>query len=113
MPDSRGFTIVEVLVALLVLVVGLVGTLAAFVSAARTFEDGHSSIVASARAAEVLESVRALKCRGSAAGAGGDSTVSYFWRTDEISSDLRRATVVVRIAGVRNRADTFSAMLPC
>lgn len=113
MTGACGFTIVEVLVALLVLVIGLFGTLSAFGAAYRRFEDGHSSIVASAHAAELLESLRSEKCGARAAGSLSTRSASYFWTTEQVSYGLRRVTVVVSSARWRSRADTFSAVLPC
>jgi type IV pilus modification protein PilV len=113
MSGACGFTIVEVLVALLVLVIGILGTLSAFGAAYRRFEDGHSSIVASAHAAELLESLRSEKCGERAAGSLSTRSVSYFWTAEQISDGVRRVTVVVSSAGWRSRVDTFSAVFPC
>jgi type IV pilus modification protein PilV len=113
MLGASGFTIVEVLVALLVLVIGLFGTLSTLSAAYRRFEDSHSSIVASAHAAELLESLRGDKCGESVAGSQSTRSLSYFWTTEQISYGLRRVTVVVSSARLRSRVDTFSAVLPC
>lgn len=113
MHDPRGFTIVEVLVALLVLTVGLLATFSIFASVTRTFSDAHSSVEVSAHAAELLERVRGGGCSGPTAGSRIGGLVSYTWRMDEVNPQLRRVTVIVSSARVRARADTFSAMIPC
>ena len=109
----RGFTIVEVLVALLVFSIGLLGTFSIFASVTRTFTEGHAAVEATATAAEFLEQVRGGGCAGMAVGSQNGGSAGYTWTMDEISPELRRVTVIVRSEGVRARVDTFSAMIPC
>ena len=113
MLGPRGFTIVEVLVALLVFSVGLLGTFSIFASVTRTFKDGHSSVEATANGAELLERVRSGGCSGPMGGSQLGGPASYTWSMEEINPQLRRVTVIVSITGVRARSDTFSAMIPC
>ena len=113
MLNSRGFTIVEVVVALFVLSVGLFGTFSAFASITRTFADSHSSVEVAANAAAVLEQVRGGGCSGTVAGSRSGYSADYMWETTEINTRLRRVTVIVSSVGVRSRVDTFSAMIPC
>ena len=113
MLDSRGFTIVEVLVALLVLSVGLLGTFSTFASVTRTFTDAHSSVEATATATALLEQLRGGGCGGTVAGSWSGVTANYTWETEEINPQLRRVTVIVYTVAVRARVDTFSATIPC
>ena len=113
MLKSGGFTIVEVLVALLVLSVGILGSISIFASATRTFNSGHAAVEAAANAAELLETVRGGGCGGSTAGSGIGGFGAYTWDIEEITPELRRVTVVVRSVGVRARTDTFSATIAC
>jgi len=113
MPDTGGFTIVEVLVALLIVTVGLLGTISTFAATARSFESGHSSVAASARALEVLEAARSRGCGGSNAGSAGAGAETYVWTVAAIAPDLHRVTVIVNTHSLLSRADTFSAILPC
>ncbi len=113
MVNARGFTIVEVIVALLVLAVGLLSTVSTFAATSRNFESGHSSVVTSARAGELLEIARARGCGGIADGAKNDGIGVYLWSSEEISTDLQLITVVFSPWASRSRADTFSVVLPC
>ena len=113
MLDSRGFTIVEVLVALLVLSVGLLGTFSIFASVTRTFTDAHSSVEVTANAITFLEQLRGEGCGGTGAGAWSGNSVVYTWEMKEINSELRRVTVIASPAAVGARVDTFSAVIPC
>ena len=115
MLNHRGFTIVEVLVALLVLSVGLLGTFSTFASVTRTFTDSYLSVEVVANAMELLEQVRG-GCSSSSsmlAGSWTGTSVSYTWETEEVNRQLRRVTVIVSSAAVRARVDTFSATIPC
>lgn len=112
MLNARGFTIVEVLVALLMLAVGLLGTLSILASVSRTFADAHSAVVTTANAAELLERLRGGGC-AAAAGSVTGGTMVYTWSVDQIDPELRRVTVVVGSGRLRARADTFSAVIPC
>lgn len=113
MLNPRGFTIVEVIVALLVLAVGLLGTISTFAAAARNFEAGHSSISVSVRAAELLESARARGCSDVVAGSTNDGIGVFHWRAEHVNADLFLVTLVFNPSQQRSRADTFSAILPC
>lgn len=112
MSNARGFTIVEVLVALLMLAVGLLSTLSTLASVARTFADAHSAVVTTANAAELLEQLRGGGCATSP-GSATEGTMVYIWSVDQIDPELRRVTVIVGSGRLRARADTFSAVIPC
>jgi type IV pilus modification protein PilV len=109
----RGFTIVEVVVALLVLCVGLLGTVSTLGSASRLFRDAHTATYAAAVAAQVLERSRVGACGGATGGVQARGRVSYSWEVQVVSADLRIVTVVVSFADTQARADTFSALVPC
>lgn len=113
MLNPRGFTIVEVLVALLVLSVGLLGTFSTFASVTRTFTDSYLSVEVVANATELLEQVRGGCSSSMLAGSWTGTSVSYTWETEEVNPQLRRVTVIVSSAAVRARVDTFSATIPC
>jgi prepilin-type N-terminal cleavage/methylation domain-containing protein len=111
--NSKGFTIVEVIVALLVLVIGLLSTASTFAAAARNFESGHASVTASARAKELLEAARVRGCDGARAGSAIENMGVFYWTAEEMGSDLQLVTVIYSPRLLRTRADTFSAVVPC
>lgn len=111
MPE-RGFTIIEVLVAILLLAIGLLALAFTGALASRWIAEGGRSIEAATLAwqrAEILRST-SLPCR---AGAQGDSTVhglAVRWRVRE-----GRLQVLVRLATgyAPEHADTFATTVPC
>jgi hypothetical protein len=102
-----------VIVALLVLTVGLLSTISTFAATARNYEFSHASVAASVEAVELLEFARVRGCGGMPAGAEDRGTGVFFWRTQDVGSDLQLITVVYSPRALRSRADTFSAFLPC
>lgn len=113
MKANRGFTIVEVLVALLVLAIGLLAAFSTFASATRTFNDSHAFVEAAADAGAFLEEIRGAGCGGAFAGSWIGPSSSYTWAKEEISPQLWSVTVIVQSGAVRVRADTFSTTIPC
>lgn len=106
-PVSEGFTLVEVVVALLVLEVGVLGALATMVVAAETLRKAHRLDRATGRVEAVLDSLRGGASPGSASvlvddvrirwtvDAGGDVDVGA---TDQEGSLLLRARSTVPLA---------------
>ena len=113
MLNRCGFTVVEVVVALFVFMVGILATASVFASSTRTLVNGFDSINASARATEVLEAARAAGCGGVASGLENEGNLNVSWRAYDMGSELLRVTVVVGSATIFSHSDTFSAILPC
>jgi len=113
MSNSRGFTLVEVIVALLILAVGLLAGVSSFASVFENLEAGHSAVAVSGRATELIEIARAAGCAGSPTAVVDDGPGVYWLRSEEINGELRLVTVVFSPRLTRSRADTFSAVLAC
>ena len=113
MMTQRGFTIVEVLVALLVLSVGLLATFSTFAAVTRVFSDSHSSVEVTSNAAAILEQIRGAGCGGATVGFRSGPSAHYTWETEQLNAQLLSVTVTVYSAAGRARVDTLSALLPC
>jgi prepilin-type N-terminal cleavage/methylation domain-containing protein len=84
MKQERGFTIVEVIVAMLVLTVGLLGLVTSAALVTRMIGRGQRSAVAAAFAGRRLEMLRASACASRTAGSevlyrGGTPVDSLSW----------------------------------
>ena len=112
---KMGFTLVEVMVALLVFTLGVLGAVKATGGLARMVSEGKQEAGAAAIAQDRMERLRATSC---ASMAGGSETVrkySVSWAvTSPVSSDSRAVTVVAAYENSNGaRADTFQTLVLC
>lgn len=118
--DERGFTLVEVLVAIIVLVIGVVALVGSSASSTRMIGRGRSSTRAVQAATARMEIIRANAYRTSpdctALANGSDSASTGVVTTWTITGTGTPRTVQVissyRIPG-RRRADTLTTQIRC
>ena len=115
MRSERGFTIVEILVAVMILSVGLMGLVTTAGLVTRMIGQGHRSTEASALGSERIEVLRAQGCP--AAGGGTETRGAYTvtWRVVALPAPKGRGiTVSVRSPTTRGtRNDTFETVHFC
>jgi len=115
MKPERGFTIVEVLVAVMILSVGLMGLVTTAGLVTRMIGQGHRFTEASALANERIEVLKSQGCpaAGSATETRGSFVIS--WRVVEVAGGKGRAlNVSVQSPTTRgNRTDTFATVHYC
>ncbi len=110
----HGFTVVEVLVAIVLLSVGLLGLMSTAVMITRLTGEGQRYVETTALAVQQLERLRSEGCGGADVGSWGRKRHSAEWRLTSVGRELKRATLVVttlRVTGTR--VDTFLATIPC
>ena len=118
--DERGFTLVEVLVAIVVLVIGVVALVASSASSTRMIGRGRSSTRAVQAATARMEIIRANAYRTSpdctALANGSDSASTGVVTTWTITGAATPRTVRVissyQVPG-RRRADTLTTQIRC
>jgi prepilin-type N-terminal cleavage/methylation domain-containing protein len=115
MKTERGFTIVEVLVAVMILSVGLMGLVTTAGLVTRMIGQGHRFTEASALANERIEVLRSQGCPAVGGGTETRGAYTVTWRIVEVAGGKGRGFVVaVRSPTTRgSRTDTFETVHFC
>jgi prepilin-type N-terminal cleavage/methylation domain-containing protein len=115
MKGERGFTIVEVLVAIMILSVGIMGLVTTAGLVTRMIGQGQRYTEASALANERVELLRTSQC--AAVGSGSETRGAYqiSWRVVAVAGDKGRSIqVTVQSPTTRgSRTDTFETVQFC
>ena len=108
-----GFTLVEVIVALVLLTIGMLGLAGVARAVARLTSESARLATATALAGARVEQLRAGRCAGSASGSAANGPYTEAW-----STDVAGAARVVRVTvtypappGLRTR--TLAAVIAC
>lgn len=114
MRHARGMTIVEVLVAVLVLSVGLLALTTAAAGVSRMIDDGRRSTEAAALAAERIDLLRASGCPAAEAGSTASGSFTIAWAVVAAGDNRTRLiTVIVTRTVGRGHADTVHTVHTC
>lgn len=115
--NQAGFTIVEVMVALLVLTIGILGLASTAALTTRMIGQGERYSEVSARANERLEMLRAQPCSLMTAGSQTATPYTLTWTVDSIGGRPpgRRVQVIVAspTGPAEFRVDTFTSNFAC
>lgn len=113
---ERGLSLIEVMVALTILSIGLLGLAGASATVTRLLGDGRWSSTAMGAGIGRIELLRAAArdSAGCAGLSGGSASLpGGLFERWTISPGVRSAAVEVVVSGRRTRADTLSAVIPC
>lgn len=115
MTSQRGFTIVEVLVAVMILSVGLMGLVTTAGLVTRMIAQGHRSTEAATLANERIELLRAQGCPAATSASETRGAYTVAWRVVAMPSPKGRAIQVsVRSpTGRSTRTDNFQTVHFC
>lgn len=111
--DARGFTLVEMLVAIVVLTVGVLGLAGTSALITRQIGGGAVQSRAATIAASRFELLHASDCRNLASGTATARGITESWT---VSNETRRVRVstTVTLPTVRGaRTQTFQSTIPC
>jgi len=119
-PGASGFTLVELVIAIVVLTVGLLGLVTTAALVTRMIARGHRSAVAATFAAQRLERLRAQACSNRASGSetldrGSSAAAGNEWRFQGTGDSTYRILLVTtyRTSAGRTRADTIETSITC
>jgi len=115
MRSERGFTIVEILVAVMILSVGLMGLVTTAGLVTRMIGQGHRYTEASALANERIEVLRSQGCPAAGSGTETRGAFTVSWRVVAMAAPNGRGLVVsVQSPTTRGtRTDTFETVHFC
>jgi prepilin-type N-terminal cleavage/methylation domain-containing protein len=115
-----GFTLVELMIAIVVLAFGLLGLAATAVLVTRMIARGHRAAVAATFAGQRLERLRAEGCRDRTPGSdrlvrGGSVVAETAWRYVTVGGDTHRVHLVVThvTTGGHWRSDSIETVISC
>lgn len=114
-PERRGITLVEILIAVIVLVVGVGGLLSTSGAVAKQMTGGGSQTVAAGIAQARLDSLTSLSCASLDAGAQSGTTMQRGVRESWTVTDGRNIkTIDVRVVVPRRTQELrYQMVIPC
>jgi len=120
MKNQRGFTIIEVIIAIVVLTVGLLGLVTTAALVTRMIGQGQRSAVAATFATQQAEQLRAGGCLARTDGSaslnrGSAVAAQTTWTWTTVTATTYRLTLATRYPTVQNRTrtDTTETTLSC
>lgn len=120
--SQRGFTLVEIIIAIVVLTVGLLGLVSTAALVTRMIARGQRSAVASTFAAQRMELLRPAACIAAQRTNGTDTLMRGStwvainnWTWTDQGNQYYRARIVTTYKTVKNRVrtDTLEVGVPC
>ncbi len=116
MRTERGFTVVEILVAISVFSMGILSLTAASSLVTRMVGEGHQYTEASALASQRFELLRSQDCKTLSSGTANQSEFTLSWAADSVGSRTpgRRVVVTVQFPTASGgRTASFSSLISC
>jgi type IV pilus modification protein PilV len=116
MRERDGFTLVEVLIAVLVLSIGLLGLVSSAALTTRMIGQGQRFTEASTMAGQQFEVLRSQTCAAMAGGTRAEGRFAVAWTIDSAVAGGRAQAVTVIVQSPTTygmRADSFATVMPC
>lgn len=120
MNNARGFTVVEVVIAIVILSLGILGLVSTAAQVTRMVGQGARYSQAGALATERFEQLRATTCASMTSGSETRGGYYIRWSVSSSSSndgvDSRQVILQVvspTVQGSRSRTDNFTTVIPC
>lgn len=114
MSDRRGFTIIEVLIAVMILTVGIVGLATTAALVTRMVGQGQRYTEAASMASERFEILRAQPCASLANGSQTSGGYTVAWTVTTVGGSGRQFDVTVTSPTTSGtRQDVFTTMRNC
>jgi prepilin-type N-terminal cleavage/methylation domain-containing protein len=114
--NKSGFTIIEVLIAITMLSIGLLGMLGASAATIRVLGESDRMVTAAYEANRQLERLEALGCDAATSGSATEQRVDLRWAVAGATTDRTRPitlTASYQMGRGRVRVDTFEKAIQC
>lgn len=114
--NSTGFTIIEVLIAITMLSIGLLGMLGASAATIRVLGESDRMVTAAYQANRELERLESLGCDAATSGSATEQRVDLAWTVGGATTDRTRPitlTASYQMGRGRVRVDTFEKAIQC
>ena len=115
-PNSRGFTVVEVLVAIVIMAIGVLGLAGTATNVSRLIGGGAEQTIAANIALSRFEQLRSTACASMAAGTATTRGMTEHWTVADSGVSLYYATdtVTYKAAGGRRPSPlVFASFVTC
>ena len=115
MNSNRGFTIVEIVVAIVILSVGLLGLVTTAALVSRMIAQGQRYSMASSLANRRMERLTSVRCSGMSNGADTVGRIVLTWTVTSVNAGAGKQVVmtVVTPTGRGNHTDKFTSTVAC
>jgi len=114
MTGERGFSLVEVVVAILILTVGVLGLAASAGTITRLTAEGGRTGGAAAVAETRFEVLRGTPCASLASGSATSGKFTETWRVTSVTTLLKTVTVTVSYpSGRTTRTASYTSQISC
>ena len=111
--NNRGFSLIEVMVAMLILTVGVMGLAASATSITRMTGEGGRTGGAAAVASSRFELLRATACASLASGTATSGKYSESWTVSSSGQLVTVAETVTYVRGRASRSAVFTTYISC
>lgn len=111
--DRRGFTLIELMAAVMILTVGLLGLAATSGAVMRQIGGGAQATQAATLAQSRLESLHGMDCTTLSAGAATTRGITESWTSVNGSRTVTVTNTVSYVTHRGTRSHTFTSMIPC
>jgi prepilin-type N-terminal cleavage/methylation domain-containing protein len=114
--NESGFTIIEVLIAITMLSIALLGMLGATASTVRVVGESDRMVTAAYQANRQLERLEALGCDAATSGTATEQRVDLTWTVSGATTDRTRPITLsasYQMGRGRIRVDTFEKAIQC
>lgn len=112
-PPRFGFTLPEVLLAVLLLAVGIVSLASTATALARVAGDARENLAAALLAGSVLDSLRAVPCGSVVSGSASRGPVTVRWSVRPEPSTVHVQASLDLVRGTATRTAALETLLPC